>query len=391
MNRLDRISAILVALQSRSVVKAQGLAERFGVSVRTVYRDIRTLEQAGVPVCGDAGVGYSLIEGYRLPPLMFTPEEALAFLTAEKFVEQMTDPHTGLHFRSGMDKVRAVMRGVQRDYLEEVGGSIMVRQSPYSPQITSPGVLQAILRSIDSRQILTMEYTRGDGQPSRREIEAVGITFSHPCWYLAAWCHLRGEYRTFRLDRIVSLEQTYRPHTIAPHPTLNELIDSHNFKNHNTMKVNSIEVKTLEPIETIALHHTGDYAGIGAAFGQLAAWATANNYWTLSPRMIGIYHDSPASTAPDRLRSSACLEAKDGMEPARGMERYTVSGGKYLVLNAEVVMAEYGAAWEKIYAEVASRGLKEDTRDHYELYLSCVDSTQGEDAPWMVEFRVPVK
>jgi predicted DNA-binding transcriptional regulator YafY len=391
VNRLERISAILVALQSRSVVRAVDLAGRFGVSVRTVYRDIRTLEQAGVPVCGDAGVGYSLMEGYRLPPLTFTAEEARAFLTAEKLIEQMTDPHNSGHFRSAMDKVRAVMRGVQRDYMADVGESIAVHRSPHAPRIARPGVLQTILRSVEGREILAMEYTRGDGIASRREVEAVGMTFLHPCWYLAAWCHLRGEYRNFRLDRIGSLEGTGRRHTIAKHPPLAELMNYDNFKNHNTMKIDSIELKNLEPVEVIALTHTGNYSGIGSAFEKLAAWAGANDYWALGPRMIGIYHDDPATVAPEKLRSSACLEAISGMEPGPGMSRRTVAGGRYLEMTAEVVMAEYGAAWEKIDAEVAARGLEYDARDHYELYISAVDAAQGDEAPWIVSFRVPVK
>jgi predicted DNA-binding transcriptional regulator YafY len=87
MNRIDRISAILIQLQTRRVVKASDIAERFNISLRTVYRDVRSLEEAGVPIIGEAGVGYSLVDGYRLPPIMFTREEATAFLTAEKFVE----------------------------------------------------------------------------------------------------------------------------------------------------------------------------------------------------------------------------------------------------------------------------------------------------------------
>jgi DNA gyrase inhibitor GyrI len=157
------------------------------------------------------------------------------------------------------------------------------------------------------------------------------------------------------------------------------------------MKINSIEVKNLEPIDVIALTHVGDYSGIAGAFGRLAAWAGANNYWALGPRLLGIYHDDPSAVAPDKLRSSAALEAKPGMEPGEGMSRYIVSGGKYLVMTAEVVMAEYGEAWQKIDAEVAARGLQCDERDHYELYVSCVDATQAGDAPWIVEFRVPVK
>lgn len=157
------------------------------------------------------------------------------------------------------------------------------------------------------------------------------------------------------------------------------------------MKINSIEELNLEPIETVAIKHTGDYSGIGAAFERLAAWAGANNYWTLGPRMVGIYHDEPGTKPAAEMRSSAALEAMPGMEPGEGMSRCTVSGGKYLVMNAEVVMAEYGEAWMRIETEVAVRGLEYDDRDHYELYVSCVDATQGDDAPWIVEFRVPVK
>ncbi len=190
MNRLDRISAILVRLQSRAVVTAGHLAECFGVSVRTVYRDIRTLEEAGVPICGDAGVGYSLVDGYRLPPLMFTQEEALAFLTAEKFIEQLTDSHNSRHFRLGMDKIRAVMRGVDTNELADLGDSITVYRSRRVPEEKAPGVLQAILRSVNDGEILQINYTNADGDVSRREIEAVGITFSAPFWYLTAWCGL---------------------------------------------------------------------------------------------------------------------------------------------------------------------------------------------------------
>ena len=85
MNRFDRITAILIQLQAKRSVKGQEMADRFGVSLRTVYRDLRTLEQAGVPLCGEAGVGYSLAEGYRLPPVMFTREEATALLTAKSW------------------------------------------------------------------------------------------------------------------------------------------------------------------------------------------------------------------------------------------------------------------------------------------------------------------
>lgn len=94
MNRLDRISALLVQLQSRPVVRASEMAQRFGVSLRTIYRDMHTLTEAGVPICGDSGIGYSLVDGYKLPSLMFTKEEAMAFLTAEKLSSKSPIPRT---------------------------------------------------------------------------------------------------------------------------------------------------------------------------------------------------------------------------------------------------------------------------------------------------------
>jgi len=106
MNRFDRVTALLVQLQAKRMVKGPELAQRFGVSLRTIYRDLRTLEEAGVPICGEPGVGYSLAEGYRLPPVMFTREEAAALFTADKLVAQLTDAQTALHSRTALEKLR---------------------------------------------------------------------------------------------------------------------------------------------------------------------------------------------------------------------------------------------------------------------------------------------
>lgn len=223
MNRIDRISALLIQLQSRSVVRSAEMAERFGVSVRTIYRDIRTLEEAGVPICGDAGIGYSLVEGYRLPPLMFTREEAMAFLTAEKFIEQLTDTQNILHFHRGMDKVRAVMRGVDKNYMSDLSDSISVYRSRRTPEQKHPNLLQTILKSINDHTVLHIDYINAGGDASEREIEAVGVSYSYPFWYLSAWCHLRKEYRLFRLDRIERIVPSDRPQTQL-HPPLETLV-----------------------------------------------------------------------------------------------------------------------------------------------------------------------
>src|SRR6478735_3963073 len=120
MNRFDRITAILIQLQSKKIVKAQDLASRFDISLRTVYRDIRSLEEAGVPLYGEAGVGYSLVDGYRLPPVMFTREEAMSFVTAEKFMEQFTDASTKSSYQSAMYKMKAVLRSDEKELVENI-------------------------------------------------------------------------------------------------------------------------------------------------------------------------------------------------------------------------------------------------------------------------------
>lgn len=223
MNRIDRISAILVQLQSRPVVRAADMAERFGVSLRTIYRDIHTLGEAGVPICGDSGIGYSLVEGYRLPPLMFTPAEALSFVTAGKLVEQLTDSESTKHFHTGMDKIRAVLRNADKSDLSDVSESIEVYRHNLLPSPKQPNLLQTILRSINHRFVLRMQYyTPSRDAFSDREIEAVGLSYIYDHWYLTAYCHLRGEYRNFRLDRIEKLTETDKPFS-REHPPLSEL------------------------------------------------------------------------------------------------------------------------------------------------------------------------
>lgn len=157
------------------------------------------------------------------------------------------------------------------------------------------------------------------------------------------------------------------------------------------MKIISTEIKTLEPIKTIAISHIGEYSGIADAFEKLAAWASENNLWKTSPKMAGVYHDDPMNTPTEKLRSEACLEDLSEVELAEGMIRYNISGGKYFVMQVEVTMDEYNKAWQKVYAEVNEKGYEYDTRDHYELYVSCAGDTQDSNAPWIVNLCIPVK
>jgi predicted DNA-binding transcriptional regulator YafY len=224
MNRIDRISAILIQLQSRRVVKAADIAERFNISLRTVYRDVRTLEEAGIPLIGEAGVGYSIMDGYRLPPVMFTKEEATAFLTAEKFIEKLTDTSTIANHKSAMYKIKAILRTSEKDLLEDIDNNIEVFKTHYQPKSADNDYIQIILNSISKKHVLCIEYfAHHSQQNTKREIEPVGIFYMDNYWHLIAYCRLRKDYRDFRIDRMKSLFVTDKLF-INQHPTLKAYI-----------------------------------------------------------------------------------------------------------------------------------------------------------------------
>jgi predicted DNA-binding transcriptional regulator YafY len=224
MNRIDRISAILIQLQSRRVVKAADIAERFSISLRTVYRDVKTLEEAGIPLIGEAGVGYSIMDGYRLPPVMFTKEEATAFLTAEKFVETMTDASTMTNYKSAMYKVRAILKTTEKDLLENIDDRIEVLRTAHMPEAANTDHIQTILHSIAQRKVLALNYFAQHSQEhTKRYVEPIGIFFQSGYWHLIAFCRLRKAYRDFRVDRIKNLTVT-EEHYPDEHPALKEYI-----------------------------------------------------------------------------------------------------------------------------------------------------------------------
>jgi predicted DNA-binding transcriptional regulator YafY len=222
MSRINRLSAILIQLQSKRIVKAQEIAERFEISLRTVYRDVRSLEQAGVPVVGEAGVGYWLMDGYRLPPVMFTKEEATAFLMAEKLITKLTDNTTDQHFKSAMYKVKAVLKTTEKDFLEDIEKRIEIIGHPSVVHSKlQHDILQVVLRSISEKRVLNLQYfSRNEEQSSERYIEPIGICYISNHWHLIAFCQLRNDYRDFRIDRIVELLPTHKLFRGNTHPSL---------------------------------------------------------------------------------------------------------------------------------------------------------------------------
>jgi len=207
--RFDRIVAILIQLQSKKIVKAQELADRFDCSLRTIYRDIRTLEASGVPIYSEAGVGYALMEGYRLPPVMFTREEVSSFIAAEKLMQKFTDPSLGNHYASAMYKLKSVLRSNDKDWLSNIESKVVMQTAEPMFNDNSPNTLAVLFESIaEKKQILLSYKTFDKEEVTQRNIEPVGVFHDHNNWYFLGYCHLRKDYRQFRTDRIQAIKKT---------------------------------------------------------------------------------------------------------------------------------------------------------------------------------------
>ncbi len=206
MNHIERLNAILIQLQSKRIVKASEIAERFEISLRTVYRDIRALEASGVPIGAEAGVGYFLMENYKLPPVMFTKEEASALLFGEKLVEKMSDNKMQAEFCSALTKIKAILNPEEKDRLEKLHSQISVLNYTSTNGNFNRLFLSEIQQALVSKQVLEIDYQAGYGAPpTKRVVEPIGLCNYSRRWHLFAWCQLRKEYRDFRLDRILNL------------------------------------------------------------------------------------------------------------------------------------------------------------------------------------------
>jgi predicted DNA-binding transcriptional regulator YafY len=218
LNRFDRIVAILIQLQSRRIVKAQELADRFKVSLRTIYRDVRTLERSGIPIVSEAGVGYSIMEGYRLPPIMFSREEASSFVAAEKLMQQFTDKTLGGYHESAMFKIKSVLRTNEKDWVSSLESHIHINtvQDVFN---NIPDALEILFESIAEKKQVFLKYRSVQSDSStERMVEPVGLFHQNNFWYIMGYCHLRKDYRQFRTDRMLKIRRTDLGNTLVHGP-----------------------------------------------------------------------------------------------------------------------------------------------------------------------------
>ena len=230
MNRIDRLTAILIHLQTKRVVRAQELADRFVISLRTVYRDIRALEEAGVPIGAEAGVGYFL-EGYHLPPVMFTNAEASALLFGAKLTERWADASVKNEYESALYKIKAVLKRPDQEHLDDLESYVNIHKPKNAPDYAD-GLLNEIQQAIVRQHVLQLTYyaTYTD-ETTRREVEPVGLFHYGQAWHLIAFCRVRNDYRDFRVDRIKDIVDTGQRFSRQERLSLQEYLDQNSYAN----------------------------------------------------------------------------------------------------------------------------------------------------------------
>ena len=201
MRRADRLFQIVQHLRGRRLTTARQLAGWLHVSERTVYRDIRDLSISGVPVEGEAGVGYRLRPGFDFPPIMLTMDEVEALVAGARMVETWGGTALGSHARSAIAKIALALPAARR---EEIERTRLFAPGFLVPKGAAAG-LETVRKAIFERRKLQIEYVDGDGRASNRTIDPLALNFWGTTWSIAAWCESRDDFRVFRLDRIRSL------------------------------------------------------------------------------------------------------------------------------------------------------------------------------------------
>ncbi len=226
-NRLSRITAILTQLQTKRIVTATRLAEKFNVSVRTIYRDIRVLEQSGVPILMEDGKGYSLMEGYKIPPIMFTENQANALILAEQLVLKNRDSSLIKDYAEAIDKIKAVLKQSEKDKANLL--SLRTKFAKLDNFEIKSNILSSLQMALTNFYLVNFSYINAESKKSKRTVEPFALLNTSESWLLVGFCRLRKEFRYFRLDRIQKLQiqqEKFKPHKM----TLQEFFEK--YHNH---------------------------------------------------------------------------------------------------------------------------------------------------------------
>ena len=223
VSRLSRLTAILVQFQTKRIITATELSEKFQVSKRTIYRDVKALENAGIPILTEEGKGYTLMEGYNLPPVMFSEKQANALILAEQLVLNSKDASFVKDYSEAIDKIKSILKFSIKDK-----ANLLADRTRYNQVINqerNSNNLSDLQNALTNYNLVKIEYINKENSITTRLIEPFAILNSEN-WYLVAWCRLRKEFRFFRPDRIQKMEilsEKFEPHNM----TLQEYFDKY--------------------------------------------------------------------------------------------------------------------------------------------------------------------
>lgn len=209
MRRADRLFQILQYLRGGRLLTARALAERLEVSTRTVYRDIADLQSTGVPIDGEAGVGYVMQQGFDLPPLMFDEDEIVALVAGARLIKAWGGATMALAAEEALTKIETVLPASARARAQ----AVQVHSIGWGMEQAVRERLDRIETAIQRQRQIKIAYRDETGQQTKRILRPLGLWFWAPGWTLVAWCTLREGFRMFRVDRIETLEEgeTFRP------------------------------------------------------------------------------------------------------------------------------------------------------------------------------------
>lgn len=224
MNRVDRLFGILTLLQAKKFMTAEKIAEKYELSIRTVYRDIKALGELGIPVSFEPNKGYFIVQGYFLPPLTFTAEEANALILMASLSEKFADNSIAKNSTNALNKIKNVLRTYDKDKAECFANQINVYLT--DDQKPTNDFLSTIQKSITEKTILEITYTNNYNITSPRQIEPIGLVFYTFQWHIIAWCWSRKEYRDFKVKMINKLQETKLAFKKMNHWDINQYIKS---------------------------------------------------------------------------------------------------------------------------------------------------------------------
>ena len=217
LTRLSRLTAMLTYFQTKKLMTAIELAEKFSISKRTVYRDVKALEMAGVLILTEEGKGYMLMEGYRIPPVMFSEQEANALITAEQIILRNRDASLVKDYMAAVSKIRSVLRTNTKEKANLL--SDRLRSAQNIAQNRSSNNLSTLQLALTNFNLVSIHYYSPEtGQKTERTVEPFAVYTTQENWLLIAFCRIRNDYRAFRLDRIerlMVLNETFEPHKIT--------------------------------------------------------------------------------------------------------------------------------------------------------------------------------